>query len=535
VLTTSAAGATLFFLVEDLVAPRLGATVASVAAIPPIAGGVVAVGVCLVGPLLLERRLTRRRTTRRRLLALFLGNLAVCGALAFLCSDAIRATFERHFRSDALGVSDVASASSASASASDVIQPSWVSEDSVALNTRTDFAADGALAVLDIVSATFGALDAHGAKRFWIHDTETSAAQSGAPVIGPDGAVTVALWSDPRRQGGSPVVVSYDDTGREKWRFPCDQGATPEHMAEDPPRANDGERTFMSCGASFIAFDTKTGTELWRHTFRPSNEPDDPVTAYFPYGTFASVVPARTLAIVHEFTGVHRKDGASYNDGRLVAFDARTGTVRWEAPDTRAQRWESNSFTLLGDQLSWWTTRMYSNGPGVKEEPELLQAIDVGTGALMWSWKNPAWRTREGLAPAERVRPYGLAGIGAVFDVTWERGRGSGSVAAIDPSSGKERGERLQNGRFSGISRVVGDDGALYSLDRSDEVKPRPEEAPQLLLRMKADGSVRRFMLAGGIFGIQAVRHGQLLGVVSAKRTSTFAREAFAAWSLPSD
>jgi outer membrane protein assembly factor BamB len=158
-----------------------------------------------------------------------------------------------------------------------------------------------------------------------------------------------------------------------------------------PTPATDGERIYVVFGSSVIAALDFEGKSVWRKEIKP----------------FAFDVAVGSSPIVYDDTIIYQCDQVN-KSARLLAFDRKTGDVKWE--EKRPKQNFSHSTPVLVK---------------IKDKPQLLvaasnalQGVDPASGKVLW-WCDAAGDT---------VSPVHGGGV-----VYCDSGRGGGGVA-VDPT-----------------------------------------------------------------------------------------------------
>lgn len=159
-----------------------------------------------------------------------------------------------------------------------------------------------------------------------------------------------------------------------------------------PTPATDGERLYVLFGSSVLAALDFDGKLLWRKEVAP----------------FAWDVAIGTSPVVYQDTVLVLNDGNKPDISRLMAFDTKTGAVKWE--QKRPKSGWSHSTPILID---------------VKGKPQLVvaasnavQGLNPGDGTMLW------WADNAGDVPTPAF------GGGLVYS---ESGRGGPGIA-IEPT-----------------------------------------------------------------------------------------------------
>lgn len=210
-------------------------------------------------------------------------------------------------------------------------------------------------------------------------------------------------------------------SGKLVWRREAHRGSPPggrhrknTYASETP--ATDGERLYASFGGNVGVFCySREGELLWKRSWPPQ-----PV--YLDFGTASSPV-------VHggRVYQLHDNDGESF----LVALDARTGAVVWQASRT----------ANAGRLKSGWAT------PFVWENEKRTEIVTIGRG-LVISYDTEGrelWR----LKGITQATPSPVAGGGLLFAGSGSQGESYRPLFAIRPGAagdislaeGQERGE----------------------------------------------------------------------------------------------
>jgi outer membrane protein assembly factor BamB len=158
-----------------------------------------------------------------------------------------------------------------------------------------------------------------------------------------------------------------------------------------PTPATDGERVYVVFGSSVIAALDFEGKSVWRKDIMP----------------FAFDVAAGSSPIIYEDTVLYQCDQVK-GSSRLMAFDRKTGDVKWE------EKRPTNDFSHSTPVLV-----------KVKDKPQLLmaasnalQGVDPTNGKVLW------WCQAQG----DTVSP--VYGGGVVYV---DSGRGNSTGVAVDP------------------------------------------------------------------------------------------------------
>ncbi len=177
-------------------------------------------------------------------------------------------------------------------------------------------------------------------------------------------------------------------------------GTSEGHQA--PPIVNGGYMYVATPGSQVIAFDAKTGHEIWRYKAR---------------------LPAEQLQLHPTSRGVALYGDKVYfatTDCRLVALDARTGKVLWT---TKVEEWKNGYYMTLAPLAAKGKIMVGSSG-GETGVRGFVAAYDAETG-------KEAWRT------------YTVPGPGEPGHDTWPAGdaykTGGGSIwitGTYDPQTG---------------------------------------------------------------------------------------------------
>ncbi|MCS6862846.1 MAG: PQQ-binding-like beta-propeller repeat protein, partial [Abditibacteriales bacterium] len=169
------------------------------------------------------------------------------------------------------------------------------------------------------------------------------------------------------RQGDNEVVRCLNlATGKEVWKqsYPAPYEMNPAAQGhgkgpKSTPVYANGLLYTLGISGILSCFDAETGKAIWRHEFSKSFKTTSPL-----YGAAMSPVVDSGLLIAH--VGGH-------DDGALMAFDARSGTVRW--------RW-------AGDGPGYASPIVVNIG-GVRQvitqTQKMCVGVEVATGRLLWS------------------------------------------------------------------------------------------------------------------------------------------------------
>jgi outer membrane protein assembly factor BamB/photosystem II stability/assembly factor-like uncharacterized protein len=159
-----------------------------------------------------------------------------------------------------------------------------------------------------------------------------------------------------------------------------------------PTPVTDGERVYTLFGSSVLAALDYGGRLVWRKEITP----------------YAWDVAVGTSPVLYRDTVLVLADGTKPSQSRLIAFDTRTGDVRWEQPRPGAN---FNHTTPLRIDVQ--------GGPQlVVASSSALQGLDPGNGRVLW------WAAAKGDVPTPAF------GGGLVYS---EDGRG-GPGLAVDPT-----------------------------------------------------------------------------------------------------
>ncbi len=159
-----------------------------------------------------------------------------------------------------------------------------------------------------------------------------------------------------------------------------------------PTPCTDGERVYALFGSSELVALDFDGQLVWRKEITP----------------FAWDVAVGTSPVVYQDTVLVLADGTQPKNSRLIAFQSKTGEIKWEQPRP------TNSFSHSTPVLV-----------RVQDKPQLLvsaskavEGLDPADGRVIW------WATHKGDVPSP------VYGRGLVYS---EDGRGGAGIA-IDPT-----------------------------------------------------------------------------------------------------
>lgn len=292
-----------------------------------------------------------------------------------------------------------------------------------------------------------------------------------------EGASSPIVWEDrvfltsSQQDGGRRHLLCVDrDTGVLRWQGTVDDenpeltSALTGHAAATP--VTDGEVVIAFFGnAGLIAHDLD-GNRLWR---RKLGEFDTEL------GLSSSPLLCDDLVLQ-----VCDHDGDKRNsfDSFVIALDRRTGEPRWRA-------------TRAGKYRSWSTPIVVSTERGkelIVNGQDALQAYDVETGELRWSWEGMSgWVTPSPLYDGRRI----LATSGR-----------DGPVVALDPRSMRESDHGIaaplpiwhheRGGPY--VCSPLYYEGQLYVHDERGVLSTYDGETGKLLDRQRLEG---RFYASG--------------------------------------
>jgi outer membrane protein assembly factor BamB len=187
-----------------------------------------------------------------------------------------------------------------------------------------------------------------------------------------------------------------------------------------PTPCTDGERVYVLFGSSVLAaLECGTGKQVWRKEVAP----------------YAWDVAIGTSPILHKDTVFVLADGNVKKDSRLVAFDKKTGDIKWEQKRPTVS-W-NHSTPLLTD---------------VKGKPQLIvaasnavQGLDPDDGKVIW------WATNKGDVPTP------IFGGGVVYSID---GRGGPGIA-VDPTGEGDVSKKLVKWQSAPIPEGYGSASVL--------------------------------------------------------------------------
>lgn len=241
--------------------------------------------------------------------------------------------------------------------------------------------------------------------------------QSSPIVCGERVIVTVSYWPEGVTEKEYPehhVLAFHRDDGRKLWDVAVAHGPWKltdlrgGYTAQTP--ASDGQRVYVAFGSAVVAALDLDGNQLWRKDIVPYD---------FDVAWAASPVVFRDMVIITCDEAVGRK--ASF----LVAFDGKTGAVRWKEsrPDVD---WAHSTplLTTIDGRAELLTAT--ASGP---------QAIDPATGEPIW-WYRGKGRLGDTVSPlyhngvvyVDSGRGGGLGPIGIAVDAT-----GAGDISKTPP------------------------------------------------------------------------------------------------------
>jgi outer membrane protein assembly factor BamB len=331
-----------------------------------------------------------------------------------------------------------------------------------------------------------------------------------------EGASSPIVWEDrvfltsAERHGGQRHLLCLDrDTGVLRWQGTVEDenpeltSALTGHAAATP--VTDGEVVIGFFGnAGLVAYDLE-GNPLWH---RKLGEFDTEL------GLSSSPVLSGDLVLQ---VGDHDGDARNSFDSFVIALDRRTGKPRWRT--TRPGRYRS------------WSTPIVVPVEGGKElivnGQDALQAYDVETGVLRWSWEgmsgwvtpSPLYDGRKILATSGRDGPVVALEPPSARDSTngtptpvpiWHHERGGpyvcsplyfeghlfvhderGVLSTYEGETGKLLDRQRLEGRFY-ASGAAGDGRIYLSNDRGITYVLRPGPVPQVV----AENDIREEILA---------------------------------------
>lgn len=147
----------------------------------------------------------------------------------------------------------------------------------------------------------------------------------------------------------------------------------PPGTLESTPLVHDGVMYLIEPGANLLAIDATTGDQIWEYK---RDYPKDMATKIRPATLSRSKVPALFEDMVY-FTAP---------DGYVVAVDARTGKLRWEAKafDLETKTAEHSGGLIVADG------KVISNRTCVTRAGCFIVAHDARTGKELWRFYNTA-------------------------------------------------------------------------------------------------------------------------------------------------
>ena len=183
---------------------------------------------------------------------------------------------------------------------------------------------------------------------------------------------------------------------------------------------------YVSAPDNVWAIDARSGRQLWRYTH--------PANAGFKIGH-------RGVAVLGGLVYV------TTPDARLVALDARSGTVQWnvEIADSRRGYWSTNAPLIIGNHLIAGVSGDFDNLPGI------LKSFEPATGALQWTFYStqPGGTTSQGATggqmwmtgtydPELNLLYVGTGNPTPVLNGTMRQGdnKWTGSILALNPDTG---------------------------------------------------------------------------------------------------
>ena len=120
---------------------------------------------------------------------------------------------------------------------------------------------------------------------------------------------------------------------------------------------------FITTPDNVWAFDVRTTRQLWRYTYKENQ---------------AFHIGHRGVAVSKDLVYV------TTPDAHVLALDARTGTVKWDATiaDSRRGYWSTNAPLLIRNHLIVGVSGDFDNLPGI------LKSFDADTGRLEWTFNS---------------------------------------------------------------------------------------------------------------------------------------------------
>jgi outer membrane protein assembly factor BamB len=280
--------------------------------------------------------------------------------------------------------------------------------------------------------------------------------QSSPIVQGGRVFVTVSYWPagvDQKEYSEHHVACFKGDDGTPLWDVKIDPG--PWKLSDlrggytAPTPAADAERVYVLFGSSVLAALDHDGKPVWRKEITPYD---------FDVAIGCSPVLYRDVVLVQcDQNGKH---------SRLLAFDCKTGDLKWEKK--RPEFGFTHSTPTLAD---------------IKGKTELLvaasgavQGLDPSDGAVLWSCQ----------AAGDTVSPLCAGGV-----VYIDSGRGSPAVA-VDPAGEGDVTKTNVKWRVDNVPEAFGSpvavDGLLYRLFNSGYVSCRKLDGGDELFRQHLPG-----------------------------------------------
>ena len=250
------------------------------------------------------------------------------------------------------------------------------------------------------------ALDRASGKLVWKYGTAGDAMPT--PVIASDSIIFST--------GAGDVVSLNKLTGADIWK------RTIGGMGNMSSPALDHGRIFvgMSSPAFLFALDEATGKPLWKATIPNSSNTG-----------MGDVSPAvsQGIVITDAVSDAQTKAGTTTMDVTVGAFDGNTGKPLWTHKMGRGQKPPSfkGGVPMIHDGIVYVGTPVRSE----------YQALDLKTGALLWTWKIPD--------PSEAGSGRGPA---AFYDGKLYIATGA-ALYVLNPKTGELLGEKVLGGRFA--------------------------------------------------------------------------------------